>query len=187
MFEKQALWGYQMISNDTERYVLGINWGIIWGIIWGLSGTTSGACLGQYLGHIVNNGQKSAVLHASFFVISMSYFSTQDAIMMQWLWLWNQLFQVLFWVAIPDGSRRMRMIAARVRRTKEETQEHPTPPLVTITVTVVLPPGSWNKTPKRTQSSKRTSVHETNYQIKKASTSDCFSNFLQISHSQATF
>ena len=30
-------------------------------IIWGMSG----ACLGQHLGHIVNNGQQSAVLHAS--------------------------------------------------------------------------------------------------------------------------
>ena len=30
-------------------------------IIWGMSG----ACLGQHLGHIVNNGQQSAVQHAS--------------------------------------------------------------------------------------------------------------------------
>ena len=33
----------------------------VWGIIWGMSG----ACLEQHLGHIVNNGQQSAVLHAS--------------------------------------------------------------------------------------------------------------------------
>ena len=44
-------------------------------------------------------------------------------------------------MAIPDGCRRMRMIAGRVRRRKEETQV-----LVTITVTVVLSPGTWNKT-----------------------------------------
>ena len=35
--------------------------------------TSSGACLGQHLGHIVNNGQQSAVLHASvmpFFLLT---------------------------------------------------------------------------------------------------------------------
>ena len=38
----------------------------------GMSGVSSGACLGHHLGHIVNNGQQSAVLHASvmpFFVV----------------------------------------------------------------------------------------------------------------------
>ena len=38
---------------------------IVWDIIWGMSGASSGACLGQHLGHIDNNGQQSAVLHAS--------------------------------------------------------------------------------------------------------------------------
>ena len=42
-------------------------------LIWGMSGASSGACLGQHLGHIVNNGQQSAVLHASVmqFLIKM--------------------------------------------------------------------------------------------------------------------
>ena len=53
-------------------HVWSIIWGIIRGIIWGISGTSSVACLGQHLGNIVNNGQQSAVLHASvmpFFTI----------------------------------------------------------------------------------------------------------------------
>ena len=45
------------------------NLGHVWGIIWGMSG----ACLGQHLGHIVNNGQQSAVLHASV----MLFFKTK--------------------------------------------------------------------------------------------------------------
>ena len=60
-------------SGSCLGHQLGHVWGIIWGmsggIIWGMSGASSGACLGHYLGqhlgHIVNNGQQSALLHAS--------------------------------------------------------------------------------------------------------------------------
>ena len=40
---------------------LGHHPGHVWGIIWGMYG----ACLAHHLVHIVNNGQQSAVLHAS--------------------------------------------------------------------------------------------------------------------------
>ena len=57
------------MSGASSGSCLGHQLGHVWGIIWGMSGTSSGACLGHYLGqhlgHIVNNGQQSAVLHAS--------------------------------------------------------------------------------------------------------------------------
>ena len=54
IFEKQALWGYQILY---WKVCLGHHLGHVWGM--------PGACLGQHLGHIVNNGQQSEVLHAS--------------------------------------------------------------------------------------------------------------------------
>ena len=53
-----------------------------------------------------------------------------------------------WWVAIPDGSRRMRTIAGRTRRRKKETQEHPTLLLATITLSHLCChlAGTWNKT-----------------------------------------
>ena len=57
----------------TTWWPLGDYLETIWwplGDIWGMSGW----CLGQHLGHIVNNGQQSAVLHASvmpfFFILA---------------------------------------------------------------------------------------------------------------------
>ena len=55
------------MSGTTSGACLGHHLGHVWGIIWGMSGESSGACLGQHLKHIVNNGQQSAVIYASFF------------------------------------------------------------------------------------------------------------------------
>ena len=71
-FEHLSLYIQKHLGQSAVA-VRGSLWkGIIWRIIWGMSE----ACLGQHLGHIVNNdnnGQQSAVLHAS--VMPFLYFS----------------------------------------------------------------------------------------------------------------
>ena len=54
-------------SEHTEHYSKVPSTAPSIGSLWQWIITSSGACLGQHLGHIVNNGQQSAVLHASVF------------------------------------------------------------------------------------------------------------------------
>ena len=61
---KTQLWFNQNIRSSIQKVSMTApSRGNFWYLQWII--TSSGACLAQHLGHIVNNGQQSAVLHAS--------------------------------------------------------------------------------------------------------------------------